>query len=370
VPGLQLAHAGRKASAERPWEGRAHIPDDQGGWPTIAPSAIAFGGPLSKVPQEMTLETIARIKRAFADGARRALAAGVRWLELHGAHGYLLNEFLSPLANHRTDEYGGTFEHRIRFALETVRGVRAIWPDPLPLAIRLSCTDWDPAGWTIEDTVDLARRLKGEGVDLVDCSSGGATREPHIPVAPGYHVPFAERVRREAGIATAAVGLITEPAQADEIVRTGRADLVLLAREMLRDPNAIVSLSDAGAHLTFLCDAGFGLHLLGHWVRGRRVMPVEQAVRKLTAEPADLFGIRGRGRLAPGQWADLLLFDPATVGRGKPQRVFDLPAGASRLTTPGVGVHGVWVNGERIANADGIVPGAPTAGHVLREFAA
>lgn len=236
VPGIQIAHAGRKASAARPWEGGAHLADGAGGWPTVAPSAVAFGGELNKVPRALTVDEITELQQAFARAAQRSLAAGYEWLELHFAHGYLGHEFLSPLVNQRTDSYGGSFENRIRFVVETTKAVRAVWPERLPLTARLSCSDWVEGGWDIEQSVELSRRLKAEGVDLIDCSSGGAVPGAKIAVEPGYQVPFAERIRREAGIATAAVGLITEPAQADEIVRTGRADLVLLAREFLRDP--------------------------------------------------------------------------------------------------------------------------------------
>jgi len=235
VAGVQLAHAGRKASAARPWDGGAHLADDRGGWPTVAPSAIAFGGELDKVPHALTVAEIRRVQADFVAAAKRALAAGYEWVELHSAHGYLSHEFLSPLANQRTDDYGGSFENRIRFLLETTRAVRAVWPDRLPLTVRLSCTDWVEGGWDIDQSVELARRLRAEGVDLLDCSSGGGVATAKIPVGPNYQVPFAERIRREAGIATAAVGLITEPQQADEIIRAGKADLVLLARASLRD---------------------------------------------------------------------------------------------------------------------------------------
>ena len=237
VAGIQLAHAGRKASAARPWEGGAHLANEAGGWPTVAPSAIAFGGDLGKVPHELTGREIARVQADFVAAAKRSLAAGYEWLELHGAHGYLAHEFLSPLSNRRTDSYGGSFENRIRFLVETTRAVRAVWPETLPFTVRLSCSDWVEGGWTIDESVELARRLKTEGVDLIDCSSGGSAATAKIPVGAGYQVPFAERIRREAGIATAAVGLITDPMQADQIVRNGQADLVLLARESLRDPN-------------------------------------------------------------------------------------------------------------------------------------
>lgn len=237
VPGIQIAHAGRKASAARPWEGGAHLPNDRGGWTTVAPSAVAFGGELDKVPQALTVAEIKRVHADFAAAAKRALAAGCEWLELHGAHGYLAHEFLSPISNRRNDEYGGGFENRIRFVVELARAVRAVWPEKLPLTARLSCSDWIEGGWTIEESVALAKRLKAEGVDLIDCSSGGSSATAQIPAGAGYQVPFAARIRREAQIATAAVGLITDPMQADQIVRNGEADLVLLAREFLRDPN-------------------------------------------------------------------------------------------------------------------------------------
>ena len=236
VPGIQIAHAGRKASTTRPWEGDGRLPEEQGGWPTIAPSAIAFGARLTQVPQEMTIADIIRLREKFTAAARRALAAGFEWLELHAAHGYLFHEFLSPLANHRTDEYGGSFENRVRLLVETARAVRAVWPDHLPLAVRISATDWVPGGWDIEQSVALARRLKAAGVDLVDCSSGGMVPDAVIPVAPGFQVPFAERIRVEAGIPTAAVGFISEPQQAEDIIAQGQADLVLLGRQFLRDP--------------------------------------------------------------------------------------------------------------------------------------
>jgi 2,4-dienoyl-CoA reductase-like NADH-dependent reductase (Old Yellow Enzyme family) len=235
VPGIQIAHAGRKASAGRPWEGGEHLADNQGGWPTVAPSALPFGDSLSKVPAALTEAQIRQVQSDFVAAAKRALAAGVEWLELHFAHGYLAHEFLSPISNCRTDKYGGSLDNRIRFCLETARAVRAVWPDKLPFTARISATDWVPGGWDIQESVELARRLKAEGVDLIDCSSGGNVPQADIPVGPGYQVIFAERIRREAGIPTAAVGFITEPVQADEIIRQGRADLVLLAREFLRE---------------------------------------------------------------------------------------------------------------------------------------
>jgi 2,4-dienoyl-CoA reductase-like NADH-dependent reductase (Old Yellow Enzyme family) len=236
VAGIQIAHAGRKASADLPWNGGAHLSGAQGGWEIIAPSAIPFGGNLPEVPRAMTEADIARVQKDFGATAKRALTAGFEFLELHAAHGYLFNEFLSPLANQRMDKYGGSFENRVRFLLDTTREVRKVWPDNLPLAVRISAIDWMPGGWQIEDSIALAKLLKAEGVDLVDCSSGGIVPDAKITVAPGYQVPFAEKVRHGADIATAAVGFITEPKQADDIIRSGQADLVLLARQFLRDP--------------------------------------------------------------------------------------------------------------------------------------
>ena len=232
VAGIQIAHAGRKAGSMRPWEtGEPPRP----GWQGVAPSPIAFN-PDSRIPHELSLDEIRIIQAAFRDGARRALDAGFEWLEIHAAHGYLIHSFYSPLSNQRTDEYGGSFENRIRFLLETVRAIRLVWPEHLPLTVRISGTDWVDGGWTVDDSVELSRNLKAEGVDLVDCSSGGAVPDAKVPAGPGYQVPIAEAVRRGAGIQTAAVGMITAPVQADEIVRNERADLVLLGREMLRDP--------------------------------------------------------------------------------------------------------------------------------------
>ena len=254
VAGVQLAHAGRKAGSAPPWEGGAHLPDEAGGWTPVAPSAIAFGESLDKVPQALGLDEIAQVQADFVAATGRAFEAGYEWLELHAAHGYLIHQFLSPLSNHRSDAYGGSFENRLRFLLETVRATRNVWPEALPFTVRLSCTDWVEGGWTIEESVDLARRLKAEGVDLIDCSSGGSVARAKIPVHPGYQVPFAERIRREADIATGAVGLITEPRQAAAIIAEGKADLVLLARELLRDPNwplrAAAELGVMPAHLS------------------------------------------------------------------------------------------------------------------------
>ncbi|MQY11681.1 NADPH dehydrogenase [Streptomyces sp. RB5] len=241
VPGIQLAHAGRKASTERTWAGGGPLaPDEPYGWTPLGPSPLAFGE-AHTAPEELTVAQIDAIVREFADAARRALAAGFEVAEVHGAHGYLIHQFLSPASNHRTDGYGGTFEGRTRFALEVTDAVRAVWPDELPLFFRVSATDWigaddDREGWTADDTVRLAKELQARGVDLLDVSTGGNVTGVRIESGPGYQVPFAARVRAESGLPTAAVGLITEPAQAQEILAAGRADAVLLGRELLRDP--------------------------------------------------------------------------------------------------------------------------------------
>jgi 2,4-dienoyl-CoA reductase-like NADH-dependent reductase (Old Yellow Enzyme family) len=235
VPGIQLAHAGRKASTARPWEGGRILSNTDGGWDIVGPSAIPFhdGDP---PPAELSTAQIREIQAAFVAATQRALQAGYEWLELHAAHGYLMHSFHSPLSNARRDEYGGSFDNRVRFTLETARQVRRKWPESKPLTVRLSCTDWCDGGWTPEESVALARKLKDEGVDLIDCSSGGGTPKAVVPAGASYQVPLAEAVRRGAEIPTAAVGMITDPAQADEIVRNGRADVVMLAREILRNP--------------------------------------------------------------------------------------------------------------------------------------
>ena len=236
VAGMQLAHAGRKASTFRPWSGNGAIPVAEGGWTDVlAPSAVPFADNYPQ-PQALTLEGIARVTNAFVAAAERAHAAGFRVIELHAAHGYLLHEFLSPLSNQRADQYGGSFENRTRLVREVVTAVRGVWPEDLPLFVRISATDWVEGGWDIEQSVELARLLKPLGVDFIDCSSGGNAAKATIPVGPGYQAPFAERIRRDAGILTGAVGLITEPSQAEQIVSSGQADAVLLARELLRDP--------------------------------------------------------------------------------------------------------------------------------------
>ena len=231
---IQLAHAGRKASTDVPWRGGKPLSESEGGWQTLAPSAVSFGD--WPAPKEMTREDIEAVVRQFVDSARLALEAGFEVVELHMAHGYLLHEFLSPLSNRREDEFGGSLENRARFPLLITEAVREVWPERLPLFARISATDWVEGGWDVEQSVRLSRWLKERGVDLVDCSSGGLVPGARIAVAPGYQVPFAETIRREAGVATGAVGLITEPVQAEEIVASGKADAVLLARAVLRDP--------------------------------------------------------------------------------------------------------------------------------------
>lgn len=244
VAGIQLAHAGRKAGTARPWEGGKPLSDSEGGWDTVGASAIPFNDSF-RTPQAMTHEEIHAVQHAFRDAAVRALAAGFEWIEIHAAHGYLLHSFYSPISNQRTDEYGGSFENRIRFLMETVRLVREVIPADLPLTVRLSCTDWIEGGWTIEDSVALSKQLKSAGVDLIDCSSGGVAPQQQIAVGWGYQIPFATTIRQEADIATAAVGLITEPEQADALVRNGEADLVLLGRELLRNPYWAIQAAQA-----------------------------------------------------------------------------------------------------------------------------
>ncbi len=234
--GMQLAHAGRKASTASPFEPRATtVAPSEGGWQPVAPSAVAFA-PDYPMPVALDEAGIKAVVEGFRQAARRALEAGFDFVEIHAAHGYLLHEFLSPLANLRTDSYGGSFDNRIRIVLEVVDAVRGVWPEHLPLFVRISATDWADGGWNADESVQLAKRLRERGVDLVDASSGGLVPNAKIPAAPGFQVQFAARIRREAGIATAAVGLITEPAQANAIVAEGEADFVFLARAILRDP--------------------------------------------------------------------------------------------------------------------------------------
>jgi len=236
VSGIQLAHAGRKASTQRPWDGGGTVPVSQGGWEdVIAASALPFSARYPK-PREASTTDLEAVRKAFVDATQRALTAGFRFLEIHAAHGYLLHGFLSPLSNQRTDAYGGSFDNRARLLLEVTREVRRVWPSDRVLAVRLSCSDWADGGWTSDDTVLLAQKLQAEGVDLIDCSSGGNVAKPTIPVGPGYQVQFAEAVKRGSGIKTAAVGMIEHAKQADAIVREEKADFVFLARELLRRP--------------------------------------------------------------------------------------------------------------------------------------
>jgi len=234
--GIQLAHAGRKGSTSVPWDGPLRaVPPSLGGWQVAGPTVEPFSSGYP-IPVSLSAGDIAAIAGAFAAAATRALTAGFDVVEVHAAHGYLIHEFLSPLSNTRTDRYGGSFEHRVRLCVEIVDAVRAVWPEARPLFVRISATDWTDGGWDIDQSVALARLLRDHGADLIDCSSGGNVAAAKIPVAPGYQVPFAERIRREANVATGAVGLITSPQQADDIITSGRADCVLLARELLRDP--------------------------------------------------------------------------------------------------------------------------------------
>ncbi|WP_316743397.1 NADH:flavin oxidoreductase/NADH oxidase [Streptomyces sp. MK7] len=237
VPAIQLAHAGRKASTDQPWKGGAPLGPEELGWRPVAPSAVAFAD-RHPVPDELSAHQIQEVVGQFADAARRALAAGFEIAEIHGAHGYLINEFLSPHSNHRTDAYGGSYENRVRFALEVVDAVRAVWPEDKPLFFRISATDWlEDAGWTADDTVRFAAELHAHGVDLLDVSTGGNAPGVSIPTGPGYQVPFATRVKTESPMAVAAVGLITDAEQAEKIVANGEADAVLLGRELLRNPS-------------------------------------------------------------------------------------------------------------------------------------
>ncbi|QKZ12980.1 NADPH dehydrogenase NamA [Spirosoma sp. KUDC1026] len=236
VAGIQLAHAGRKASTRRPWEGGGAIaPTEERGWETVAPSDIPFYAEKS-APKTLTAEGIQNVINDFREAARRSLDAGFRVVEVHAAHGYLIHEFLSPISNHRTDDYGGSFENRIRLLLAIVDAIKTVWPADLPLFVRISTTDWTEGGWDGDDSVKLARILKDNGVHVIDCSTGGNVPHAKIPVAPNYQVPNAERIKQEVGILTGAVGLITTAEQAEEILSNGQADLILMARELLRDP--------------------------------------------------------------------------------------------------------------------------------------
>lgn len=235
VAGIQLAHAGRKASNTSPWKGNKFILPGNGGWQTVSSANIPFHDS-DEAPLPLTIAGINKVVDDFKQAAIRAVTAGYKVVEIHAAHGYLIHQFLSPLVNLRGDEYSGSFENRIRLLMEIVDAVKQVWPEDYPLFVRISCTDWAAGGWDIEQSVKLASVLKAKGVDLIDCSSGGAVRHQKISVGPGYQVAFAEQIKKEAGILTGAVGLITEAQQAEDILLNNQADIILLARQMLRDP--------------------------------------------------------------------------------------------------------------------------------------
>jgi 2,4-dienoyl-CoA reductase-like NADH-dependent reductase (Old Yellow Enzyme family) len=242
IPGIQLAHAGRKASVASSWNGNKKLDENQGGWDTVAPSAIGFYDN-EKPPIALDKTGVQKVISDFKAATKRAVQAGFQVVEIHAAHGYLLHQFLSPLSNFRTDEYGGSFENRVRLLLEVLEAVQTEWPVDLPLFVRISATDWADGGWNIEESVQLSKILKEKGVDLMDVSSGGLVSHQQIPLGPNYQVPFAERIKKETGILTGAVGLITESGQAESIVATGKADLVLFARESLRNPNLALTFA-------------------------------------------------------------------------------------------------------------------------------
>jgi 2,4-dienoyl-CoA reductase-like NADH-dependent reductase (Old Yellow Enzyme family) len=235
VAGVQLAHAGRKAGCAIPWKGGRQLVENEGGWTKVAPSSIPFN-PDEITPHEMDIPDIINVEASFKLASTKALQAGYKILEIHAAHGYLIHQFLSPLSNHRTDSYGGSFENRIRLLLEIVKEVKSVWPENRPLFVRISATDWCEGGWNLEEAIQLVSILKKEGVDLIDCSSGGLVPYQKIQLGPGYQVHFSERIRKETGILTSAVGLITEARQAEEILQNGQADLIMLGRESLRNP--------------------------------------------------------------------------------------------------------------------------------------
>lgn len=251
VPGIQLAHAGRKASAASPWNGGRKVAIDQGGWNTVAPSAVAYHEN-EEVPLALDKTGIQKVITDFKSATKRAVKAGFQVMEIHAAHGYLIHQFLSPLSNLRTDEYGGSFENRIRLTLEVLEAVQSEWPENLPLLVRISASDWAEGGWNLEESIQLSKILKEKGVDLIDVSSGGAVSHQQIPLSPNYQVAFAESIKKEAGIPTGAVGLITDAAQAAEIIASGKADLVLFARESLRNPNLGLTFAhDLDAEITW-----------------------------------------------------------------------------------------------------------------------
>ncbi|MEP6465545.1 MAG: NADH:flavin oxidoreductase/NADH oxidase [Parafilimonas sp.] len=249
VPGIQLAHAGRKASHTSPWKGNSMLTENEGAWTTLAPSALSFKDS-DTLPKAMNFEDIEQLKKDFRDAALRAIQAGFKIIEIHAAHGYLLNEFLSPLSNRRTDIYGGSFNNRVRILLEVVDAVRSVLTEALPLFVRISASEWVEGGWSIEDSVELAKLLKNKAVDLIDCSSGGNSSAQKIPVKPLYQVPFAEKIKQEAGILTGAVGMITTAQQAEKILQRGQADLIILARQLLREPYfALHAAKELGADI-------------------------------------------------------------------------------------------------------------------------
>lgn len=236
IPAIQLGHAGRKASVLPPWRGGTPADVQEGGWQPLAPSPVPFSA-ASVTPAQLDHDQIEAISASFVAAARRALVAGFQVVEVHMAHGYLLHQFLSPLANRRSDDFGGSLENRMRLPLQIAARVRAVWPDELPVFVRISATDWTQGGWDLEQSLELCRHLKGIGIDLIDCSSGGLVSDAQIPAGPGFQTPFATAIRREVGIATGAVGLITAAQQAEQIIATGLADVVLLGRELLRNPS-------------------------------------------------------------------------------------------------------------------------------------
>ncbi|MFV8351601.1 NADH:flavin oxidoreductase/NADH oxidase [Flavobacterium sp. XS2P14] len=251
VPGIQLAHAGRKASAASPWNGGRKVAIEQGGWNTVAPSAVAYHEN-EDAPLALDKIGIQKVITDFKSATKRAVEAGFQVMEIHAAHGYLMHQFLSPLSNFRTDEYGGSFENRIRLTLEVLEAVQSEWPENLPLLVRISASDWAEGGWNLEESIQLSKILKEKGVDLIDVSSGGAVSHQQIPLGPNYQVAFAESIKNEAGIPTGAVGLITEAAQAEQIIASGKADLVLFARESLRNPNLGLTFAhDLEAEITW-----------------------------------------------------------------------------------------------------------------------
>ena len=251
LAGIQLAHAGRKASCSIPWNGGDKLKEGEGGWKTVAPTSVAFNIE-DDAPEALDIDGIGEVIADFKAAAQRALSAGYKVVEIHAAHGYLIHQFLSPLSNHRIDNYGGSFENRIRLLLEIVKAIQTVWPQNLPLFVRISATDWADGGWNIDEAVKLSAILKKAGVDLIDCSSGGLVPYAKIPWKPGYQVTFAERIKKEAGILTSAVGLITEVQQAEHILKKGEADLILLGRESLREPYfAMKAATDLGDNVTW-----------------------------------------------------------------------------------------------------------------------